>query len=446
MRRPFPRLQRPGLARPGEPVTVTPAGRAVALGGVLLLLLAGRSRAPGLYPLAALLLAALPVALASRPRLRDVAVTLTGLERAQVPAGAEVAATAVAVRWPGPGRLPPLRLALSAEGIEAPPIELPALRAGESATVGVRLLAAARRHHSELTYELVDEGVLGLARRSRTLALEVDLVVTPRWHSLPDHQAAPREGNEDSASLPAARAALRGAEPRGTRDFRAGDEARAVHWRTTARTGRLTVREWDPPRGTGLALLVQLAPDSAAPDLPERRAGSGAQACERLLEVVASLGVAAISAGRPVALVHARPATAAEARRHGVPLGTGVVALREQLAVPGLLAALAEVEPLRTASLTGLATTAAGAAGRGGTVVLAAGIGWGLWDGDDLLAAAEVVAAAGCTLSVLVGHPPAGPLPAGAAEAFGRLARVADVRDADLLLPRVTAALAGAAA
>lgn len=48
-----------------------------------------------------------------------------------------------------------------------------------------------------------------------------------------------------------------GLEPRGVREFRAGDSLRFVHWRTTARTGQLQVKEFETGFNTNLAILIQ---------------------------------------------------------------------------------------------------------------------------------------------------------------------------------------------
>lgn len=55
-----------------------------------------------------------------------------------------------------------------------------------------------------------------------------------------------------------------GIEPRGVREFRAGDSLRFVHWRTTARTAQLQVKEFETGFNTNLALLIEQSLGSEA--------------------------------------------------------------------------------------------------------------------------------------------------------------------------------------
>lgn len=61
-------------------------------------------------------------------------------------------------------------------------------------------------------------------------------------------------------------------EFRGVRDYRPGDSARLVHWRSTARRGSLVVREMDPAAGRGILLVVFLVPSPTSnnPDLVDQ--------------------------------------------------------------------------------------------------------------------------------------------------------------------------------
>lgn len=53
-----------------------------------------------------------------------------------------------------------------------------------------------------------------------------------------------------------------GMEPRGVREFVHGDALRTVHWRSTARTGKLQVKEFETGYNTQVALLMQLSDGS----------------------------------------------------------------------------------------------------------------------------------------------------------------------------------------
>lgn len=91
-------------------------------------------------------------------------------------------------------------------------------------------------------FEVVARGLL----EDETLAADEGLIVFPRpW--LPQKVRRDLElGRYDLEALPGVEPEP-GEEFRGIRDYRTGDPVKAVHWPATARTGRLMVREWDPP-------------------------------------------------------------------------------------------------------------------------------------------------------------------------------------------------------
>ncbi|CAM3896375.1 DUF58 domain-containing protein [Smaragdicoccus niigatensis] len=78
----------------------------------------------------------------------------------------------------------------------------------------------------------------------------------------------------------------------GLRDYIPGDDPRSVHWRSTARTGRLTVREHEETRRWHLAVGLSTADEYA----------SSAE-FELAVSVAASLGVHALTYGRELTVV-----------------------------------------------------------------------------------------------------------------------------------------------
>lgn len=77
------------------------------------------------------------------------------------------------------------------------------------------------------------------------------------------------------------------------RDYVPGDDRRNVHWRTTARTGRLVVRQFEETRRS--QLLVVLDVNASSYD--------SAQAFETAVSAACSVALAALRAGRQVRLV-----------------------------------------------------------------------------------------------------------------------------------------------
>jgi hypothetical protein len=78
--------------------------------------------------------------------------------------------------------------------------------------------------------------------------------------------------------------------------MRSGDSARAVHWRSSARRGRLVVLERETPYGGGVGVVVA-----------GRAADPG---WEPLVTATASAALAALADGRPVTLVARQPGLA----------------------------------------------------------------------------------------------------------------------------------------
>jgi uncharacterized protein (DUF58 family) len=84
-----------------------------------------------------------------------------------------------------------------------------------------------------------------------------------------------------------------GVDVHGIREWRSGDQARQVHWRSTARRGQLVVLEREAPHGGALTVLV-VGPASQP-------------GFEQLVSMVASTGVAALADGYAVTLLAAQP-------------------------------------------------------------------------------------------------------------------------------------------
>ncbi|MBM3269335.1 MAG: DUF58 domain-containing protein [Candidatus Sericytochromatia bacterium] len=105
----------------------------------------------------------------------------------------------------------------------------------------------------------VQAAPLGLVVWRRRVAVPGEVIVTPKIHhieSMPWFRADARGGEEH----PMARTVPHGEMIRSTRDYRSGDPLRTIHWRGTARVGRLVVKETE---GTAIAgganVLLDLA-------------------------------------------------------------------------------------------------------------------------------------------------------------------------------------------
>jgi uncharacterized protein (DUF58 family) len=134
----------------------------------------------------------------------------------------------------------------------------------------------------------------GLFRKSRTCEGRGEILVYPSVHAVTP--PAPRgrlSGDAEAAGLG------RRGEFFGLREYRPGDDQRDVHWRSTARSGRLLVREYQREA----QLRVTLALDDR---LPPDAGPSEDAALEEAVSLAASLASAYVAKGYAVRLVTAR--------------------------------------------------------------------------------------------------------------------------------------------
>jgi uncharacterized protein (DUF58 family) len=143
------------------------------------------------------------------------------------------------------------------------------------------------RGRYELEPELVLEDVLGLVRSRAALPFPARVRVEPQLVELGAPRArafAQRDGTRR------AYAANAGDGLAGVRDHEVGESLRRVHWRTTARRGRLTVRELEEHPREELHLLLDAALQHAA-------GWARPPAFERAVQCAGSLALHAARAG-----------------------------------------------------------------------------------------------------------------------------------------------------
>ncbi len=142
----------------------------------------------------------------------------------------------------------------------------------------------------------------GLFEKSRLVALEDELVVYPAL--------APRASTEETSGhagpdVPTVRRGP-GVEVAGLRDYRGGDEARAIHGRRSASLGRIVVRERTRDVAKRLTLLVdERAPEGASEEWRarfEHALSRAATTASRALEEGAAVEAVARSGTSPLVL------------------------------------------------------------------------------------------------------------------------------------------------
>ena len=154
---------------------------------------------------------------------------------------------------------------------------------------------AHRRGDFDGGHALVRGGApFGLGRTKRSVATSGGVTVVPRWvhlrtFPLVEPSATPSEVEHDRARSGA------GEEYIGVRDYRPGDPRKAVHWRTSARAGKLVVREFEEHVLTRVAVVVAGMEVGEPPD----------SAFERVVSAAASVAHFALGHGHPVELLTA---------------------------------------------------------------------------------------------------------------------------------------------
>ena len=213
--------------------------------------------------------------------------------------------------------------------IVPPPGYLFHIAAGAAAEVTAGFFAFPRRGRMRLgVLHLRTTFPFGLLRKQlRVPNVERDVIVYPRLAQLPPQAQAAQAATR--APLAGSHEARRGEgiELRNLRRYVSGDDARSIHWKASARSGQLLLKEFERDEAPRARLvLINGYPDAARPPGPEAR-----DRFERAVVLAASLANDLSRHGLPVALW-----TAAAS----VPLGHG----REHLL--RIFELLALVQPL----------------------------------------------------------------------------------------------------
>ena len=123
---------------------------------------------------------------------------------------------------------------------------LEAVPAGKTLDIALPLRELPRGSYQLQSARLIGSDVLGLFRARRNLSLpegDAEIVVAPALLAAAPFSLSGRGGRARRGSSRRARAG--GDELRGTRPYVAGDDMRQIHWKSTARTGELVMREWE---------------------------------------------------------------------------------------------------------------------------------------------------------------------------------------------------------
>jgi uncharacterized protein (DUF58 family) len=143
-------------------------------------------------------------------------------------------------------------------------VDLLSYRSGTQDNAKMRINPDHRGIVTEITVDIASAAPFGLLwwTRRQTLPLPVELCVAPKPTKA---LLIPPEGDGSGDDSGSQRTAQFG-ETRGVRDYEHGDARRTVHWRASAHTGHLMVREMEMPTKEPVIVRVVLPSESVAAD------------------------------------------------------------------------------------------------------------------------------------------------------------------------------------
>ncbi|MDP9116841.1 MAG: DUF58 domain-containing protein [Actinomycetota bacterium] len=183
---------------------------------------------------------------------------------------------------------------------------IPGLASREARTVSYRMPALSRGRYRSgpLRIRLTDPFHLVDVVRSFTVTSE--FVVAPVVEALPALEPPRSHDIGDNAGSHSVGAY--GADDASTREYRTGDDLRKIHWKSSARTGALMVRQEERPWQGQTTLLLDLRAAAHLDEEPASRSREPhdvrlSSSLEWAISAAASIGTHLMLAGRDVGLI-----------------------------------------------------------------------------------------------------------------------------------------------
>ena len=184
-------------------------------------------------------------------------------------------------------RLPTLAVYLIEEGLPGDAF-IARLDAGESITVRSENHFIRRGIYPLEVLTLSTAFPFGLFTKERDITLPGELIIWPRADRPVPLPAPPGGSQPRYSDVSGVTLGARG-EYRGLREYRSGDDPRDIHWRSTARTGKPVVREYDQDAAETIWICLDTRDEPGDP-------------AEGAVETAASLAGRAFQEGRRFAL------------------------------------------------------------------------------------------------------------------------------------------------
>jgi uncharacterized protein (DUF58 family) len=140
---------------------------------------------------------------------------------------------------------------------QAQPFFIPTLFKSQVSNLTYQTTCDRRGSYAFAPIRMWSRGPFGLFLTRRTLAVSSEILIYPAYYPLKRlHVFEKREFAEQSA--------LRlgqGSQVVGTREYRPGDSLRQIHWRSTAHTGQLVVKEFSDDEQQSFTVVLDLQAD-----------------------------------------------------------------------------------------------------------------------------------------------------------------------------------------
>ena len=142
---------------------------------------------------------------------------------------------------------------------QSQPFFIPALFKGQSLQLPYQTDCYRRGQYSFSSLKLRSKGPFNFFSARQTLAVPAEISIYPYYYPLKRLRLLESQGLTDR------HAARSGAssEVIGTREYRSGDSLRQVHWRSTARAGKLVVKEFADQDQLTMAVVLDLSAGSS---------------------------------------------------------------------------------------------------------------------------------------------------------------------------------------
>ncbi len=192
------------------------------------------------------------------------------------------------------------------EGRRAARFLVPPLAPGATARAAYRIPTRRRGRYQVGPFVVRGSDPFGLTRRALAEVAETDVLVRPRVHDVAAPVAVGSRVTGDTEAI-AARAMVSdlGDEFLTLREYELGDDLRRVHWRSTARTGDLMIRQDEARWRSQAAIVLDVHPDGHDAESFEVAVEAAASVVARLVrlqrrvEVITSAGAILGTGGDP---------------------------------------------------------------------------------------------------------------------------------------------------